>query len=143
MTVLSILQEKGFDVCTANVHQKIGDASKVLFERRIGAIVVISDTGSVVGVLSERDIVAGIAQNGGRALELPISDLMTSKVVTCDPEATLDHVMGLMTASRFRHVPVVENGRLRGIVSIGDVVKRRIEDTEREAQAMREYIATG
>lgn len=143
MTVLSILQEKGFDVCTASVHQKIGDASKVLFERRIGAIVVISDKGSVVGVLSERDIVAGIAQNGSRALELPISDLMTSKVVTCGPEATLDHVMGLMTSSRFRHVPVVEGGRLRGIVSIGDVVKRRIEDTEREAQAMREYIATG
>lgn len=143
MTVLHILQAKGYDVCTVQAGQKVEETANVLSEYRIGAIVVVKPDGAVEGMISERDLVRAVAADGSGALNRPVRDYMTADVETCVTSDTIEHVMEIMTTGRFRHVPVVEKGKLCGIISIGDVVKRRIEDTEREAQAMREYISSG
>ena len=143
MTVLSILNEKGTDVCTVQAGQKVSDIAQTLRQRKIGAVVVVGPSGDVIGVISERDLVRAVAEGGAGALDHPARDYMTTEVATCVRSDPVDHVMEKMTAGRFRHMPVVENGKLCGIISIGDVVKRRIEDTEREARDLREYIATG
>ncbi len=143
MTVLSILNEKGPDVCTAQAGQKMSDIAQTLRQRKIGAVVVTGPAGEVIGVLSERDLVRAVADGGAGALEHPVRDYMTKEVATCGLTDHVDSLMERMTKGRFRHMPVVEKGKLCGIVSIGDVVKRRIAETEREARDLREYIATG
>ena len=142
MTVKSILADKGRDVFTMPPDQTIGDAARALAEHKIGAIVITSGGGRIAGILSERDIVRVIASKGAEALDMPVSSAMTSKVMTCTEASTVHDVMEIMTAGRFRHLPVEQNGMLDGIISIGDVVKRRIREVEKEAEQIREYIAT-
>jgi CBS domain-containing protein len=114
----------------------------VLVERNIGALVVTGVDNCVVGILSERHIVRAIAERGAKALDVPIAEVMTRKVVTCGIDETVIEIMAVMTAGKFRYIPVVEQGRLDGIVSIGDVVKWRLNDMKQESVALREYIAT-
>ncbi len=139
MYVRDILKSKGADVFTAGPGDSIADLTGKLVARRIGAAVVV-EAGRVIGVISERDIIYAIARQGADCLQARVCDLMTADVISCAPETTIDEVMNLMTRRRIRHLPVLENGRLAGIVSIGDVVKSRIESAEREASQLRDYI---
>jgi CBS domain-containing protein len=141
MTVARIINDKGRDVITVLAESTLAEVAAILSEKRIGAVVVM-DKDAIRGIVSERDIVRAVAKHGGDGLAMPVADWMTAKVVTCRPEDTINDVMEKMTHGRFRHLPVVKHGKLAGIVSIGDVVKRRIEDVEREADQIREYIAT-
>jgi CBS domain-containing protein len=141
MSVRRILDEKGHEVQTIQPHRTLAEASRVLAERRIGAMVVTGADGTVLGILSERDIVRAVATAGAAGLDEPVSRHMTSKVVTCSEGMSIETVMEMMTDGKFRHLPVVESGRLSGIISIGDVVKRHIEKIEAETRAMRDYIA--
>ena len=142
MTVKSILEEKGHDVLTLGPNDKLSEAVRVLAENRVGALVITNGDRKIVGILSERDIVRSIARFGAAALDHPVRDVMTPKVNICNEGHTINEVMEIMTLGRFRHLPVEKNGLLDGIVSIGDVVKRRIEDVEREAEEIRNYIAS-
>ncbi|MEM1040277.1 MAG: CBS domain-containing protein [Pseudomonadota bacterium] len=140
MTVHFILEAKGRDVATASPDTALKDIAAQLAERKIGALVIV-DGATVKGIVSERDLVRHIADNGSAALEMAVSQCMTSKVISCQPSETIDDVMGKMTAGRFRHLPVIQDGQLAGIISIGDVVKRKIEQTERDAEELKRYIA--
>ena len=142
MTVARILNDKGRDVFTTQPHRTLKEVVELLAAKGVGAVVVSDASHSVLGILSERDVVRVMARHGAAALEDPVSRHMTPKVITVTPEDTIDHVMQTMTAGRFRHVPVVEGGRLIGIISIGDVVKRHVNALDSERQALREYIAT-
>ena len=142
MTVEHILSAKGHDVVTIEPQCTLADAARLLSERRIGAAIVSDGARPVVGILSERDIVRALAAHGSAALEQPVSRCMTTDVVTCRARASITDVMEVMTNGKFRHVPVVENDRLTGIVSIGDIVKQRLAEIETEQQALKEYIAT-
>src|SRR5829696_628126 len=139
MTVQRIIHEKGRDVTTVGLDATLAEVAAVLSGRRIGAVVVM-DGERVGGILSERDIVRALAAEGAAALERRTRDYMTSKVMTCRMQDPIADVMQRMTTGRFRHLPVVENGQLVGIVSIGDVVKRKIEEVQQEAEQMRDYI---
>lgn len=143
MQVQQILLAKGADVRTIAPDATVADAAAALREHGIGALVVSTDPGSIAGIVSERDIVRGIAEDGGDFLGRAVRDAMTSEVVTCVPEDTGRFVLGLMTEHRMRHVPVIRDGRLAGLVSIGDVVKSRLDEIMSEADALREYIARG
>ncbi|MGI9407218.1 MAG: CBS domain-containing protein [Hyphomicrobiaceae bacterium] len=143
MNVSAMLSGKGPDVITVSPESLVLEVTRVLAEKKIGSVVVLDDNGVIRGIVSERDIVRRIAADGSGALEAPVSTVMTCEVVTCRREDTINHIMEEMTRGRFRHVPVVDQGQLVGIVSIGDVVKHRIAEAELEASAMREYIATG
>lgn len=142
MTVAIILAAKGNDVTTTQPHRTLQEIAALLADRGIGAVIVTGGNGEVLGILSERDIVRAVGRFGDKALQDAVSKHMTSKVVTVTPDDAIDHVMETMTANRFRHLPVIVNGRLGGVVSIGDVVKHRIELIETEHRAMREYITT-
>lgn len=141
MTVKRIISEKGRDVVTVAPGASLASIAATLAERKIGAVVV-AENGAIGGIISERDIVRAVAGQGGEVLSKPARDWMTESVVTCQLDDTINDVMQKMTSGRFRHLPVVENGKLAGIISIGDVVKRRIEDVLREAEQIREYITT-
>jgi CBS domain-containing protein len=143
MTVQHILAEKGTGVVTIGPDLSLADASKLLVEKKIGAVVVSGDGETVDGIISERDIIRALAKEGAAALEMTVAHYMTADVVTCGKSADMDHLMQVMTHGKFRHIPVVENGRLVGIVSIGDVVKQRLAEIENEHRALKEYIATG
>lgn len=143
MNVAAILKDKGTEVFTMGPQATLLDVCRELAERRIGSVVIVDEGGKVAGIVSERDIVRVLGREGPEKLASPVSEIMTSKVVTCRRADTIEHLMAEMTAGRFRHLPVVEEDRLLGIVSIGDVVKQRIAEAEMEAAAMREYIATG
>lgn len=142
MTVAKVLSTKGREVVTIAPERTLAEAAHTLAHKRIGAIVVTGDGGAVRGIISERDIVRALAVSGGAALDAPVSQHMTHEVVTCTERSDVPRVMEMMTTGKFRHVPVVEGGRLVGIVSIGDVVKHRLAEIEAESQALREYIAT-
>ncbi len=141
MNVAQILAGKGREVVSVQPHRTLAEAIKTLGDKRIGAVVVTGADGSLLGILSERDIIRVLAQAGPAALDHAVSRVMTGKVVTCRSETSVDELMEIMTAGRFRHVPVVEDGRMVGIVSIGDVVKHRVAEIEAESRAMRDYIA--
>lgn len=142
MTVRAILDIKGRDVVTIAPTATLAAAAGLLSERLIGAIVVTGADARVIGILSERDIVRAVAARGGGALEEQVAQVMTREVITCQVDETISELMHHMTAGRFRHVPVMESGRLAGIVSIGDVVKYRLAEMEREKGALEEYIRT-
>jgi CBS domain-containing protein len=142
MTVNSILATKGNAVVTIEPTADLAAAARLLAERRIGAVVVSGLDGRVVGILSERDIVRALAERGAAALEQPVSQVMTRKVATCTEAETIVNIMERMTQGKFRHVPVMEQDRLIGIISIGDVVKYRIGEIESESAALRDYIRT-
>ena len=140
MTVHSILTRKGSTVCTIEPTASIVDAAKSLADHGIGALVVMGEEGQTVGIISERDIVRAVSAMGGAALETPVAEVMTRKVTICSRNDKLVDLMRRMTEGKFRHFPVVEEGRLVGIVSIGDVVKSRLEELQQESNAMSEYI---
>ncbi|WP_350334761.1 CBS domain-containing protein [Coralliovum pocilloporae] len=142
MTVGSMLAEKGNEVACAAPSMTLADVAQVLAEKKIGAIVVCDGDGILVGILSERDIVRAVAKSGGDALSDTVDKHMTSSVVTVCSDDTIMAVMEKMSAGRFRHVPVMDKDKLIGIISIGDVVKRRIRQAEQEAEQMRSYIAS-
>ena len=142
MTVARILAGKGGDVVTVQPHRTVAEVSRVLSDRGIGAVVVAGADGEPVGIVSERDIVRAIARHGAGALTEAVTRYMTARVATTTRDASVREVMEQMTNGRFRHVPVLEAGRLAGIVSIGVVVKSHIEEIETEHRAMREYIAS-
>jgi len=143
MNVAAILKLKGRDVLTAPPDTSLLEIAKLLTAHRVGCIVVTDPDGKVIGIVSERDIVREIAKVGASVLKEPVESYMTKSVISCRESDTTDRLMGEMTVHRFRHMPVVDQGRLVGIVSIGDVVRLRIAEAEMEAAAMREYIATG
>jgi CBS domain-containing protein len=140
MTVRRILETKGREVVTIDPATTLAEAVKTLAERRIGVLVVTGSDGDLQGILSERDVVRLVAGGGMDALSGNVGEVMTREVTTAGEDTTVDEAMEIMTRRRFRHLPVCEGGRLVGIVSIGDVVKRRIEAAEQEAEEMRSYI---
>jgi CBS domain-containing protein len=142
MTVKAILGSKGNNVVTIEPTASLAAAVKILADRRIGALVIFGAERRVVGIVSERDIVRALAERGERALDEPVGQVMTRKVVTCTSAETIAAIMERMTAGKFRHVPVVEDDQLIGIVSIGDVVKHRLHEIEHESAALRDYILT-
>jgi len=139
MNVQMILGDKGSEVATIAADATVGDAVKVLGEHRIGALPVV-DGDQVSGILSERDVIYCLRDHGAEVLDWPISRVMSSPAITVDPSTEVLSALALITQKRVRHLPVVSGGRLVGIVSIGDLVKHRIERIEHEAAAMREYI---
>jgi CBS domain-containing protein len=142
MTVSTILGEKGREVVTIEPGASLAAAAKLLAEKRIGTVLILGADRRLVGIISERDIVQALAARGAAALDEPVSQTMTRRVETCNESETIGSIMERMTKGKFRHVPVVEQGRLVGIVSIGDVVKHRLQDMERESAAMHDYILT-
>lgn len=142
MTVRSILDAKGRRVVVIAPDKTLAQAIAVLADNKIGAVVVCDDSQRIKGILSERDVVRALAAKKDKAESMSVSEFMTSAVQLCHERHTVLQVMEIMTRNRFRHLPVEEGGKLVGIISIGDVVKRRIEDVEREAEDIRTYIAT-
>lgn len=142
MTVARILASKGREVVTSEPHRTLREVAQTLAERKIGAVVVLSPGGDVLGIASERDLVRALARGGASALDDAIAKHMTAKVATTSDDGTIETLMGQMTTGRFRHMPVLNNGKLDGLVSIGDVVKYRLNEIETEHRALREYIAT-
>ncbi len=143
MSVASILKSKGTNIITTKVGDSVSHASSVLANNKIGAVLVLDEAGNLAGILSERDIVTALAGSGSGCLIVNVEDLMTSDVFVCEPGDSTDDILMMMTDKRIRHLPVVDNGELLGVISIGDVVKERMDAVEREAAAMRDYIATG
>lgn len=141
MTVRQILEQKGRDVATLGPDATLREAAELLAEKGIGALVVMTGD-TIAGILSERDAVRAVATQGASALERALSDFMTSDVKNCSESSTVEEVMDQMTDGRFRHLPVVEGGRMVGIISIGDVVKRRIRQAQQEADSLKQYIAS-
>lgn len=141
MNVETILRTKGRDVAMIGPEATIGEAVQRLGARGIGALVVSQDGTQVDGIISERDIVRGLADHGAALLSERVGDLMTRRVHTCAPEDAVEDLMGMMTQKRIRHLPVVKDGALCGIVSIGDVVKNRLDEIEFEASSLRSMIA--
>lgn len=142
MNVKAILDSKGTDVVTIEQAADLASAAKLLAERRIGALVVVGLDKRIAGIISERDLIRTVAECGAAALEHPVGHVMTRKVVTCTRTDTMSSIMELMTAGKFRHVPVVEENELVGIISISDVVKHRVQQIEFESAALRDYIRT-
>ena len=141
MIVRTILKSKSSnDVATAAPDQTIAEAAKALHQHRIGALVVTGVAHKIVGILSERDIVRGIAAHGENCLTLRIRDLMTSDVLVCNPDDSVETLEQMMTTNRIRHLPVVESGKLVGIITIGDVVKSRLDDTTMQMDSLRDYV---
>lgn len=142
MHVAAVLTRKGDQVITATPDHRIGDIARILVRERIGAVVIIDDERRPVGILSERDIVRAVAAEGAAALEWPATELMTRHLYTGKPDDTVADMMQLMTERRIRHVPIVEAGRMVGLISIGDVVKARISETEVEVDTLRGFVAS-
>ena len=141
MTVRAILDSKGHHVLNVEPGAKLGEAIKLLSERRIGAVLVMSQ-GQIEGILSERDIVRVLGERGAAVMDEPVSSVMTRKVVSCREKDTVSEIMETMTNGKFRHLPVVEDSKVVGLISIGDVVKWRVSEYEREQEGLREYIKT-
>lgn len=143
MNVASILKAKGRAVSTVRPNATLLDVAKKLGPKKIGAIVVVGENGHVSGIISERDIIRAISERGAPALSLMVSEVMTRNVVSCQETSELDELMETMTKGRFRHLPVIEDDALVGIISIGDVVSHHVAEVEMEVSAMRNYLATG
>jgi CBS domain-containing protein len=141
MQVAKILARKGADVFTIEPDATVAVAVAVLGERHVGALIVSSDGTTVAGIVSERDVVRRLAELGPAVLDHPVSSVMTPDVVTCTPAATTEDLMGIVTERRIRHVPVLDDDRLAGLVSIGDVVAARVRELEEEAQLLHDYIS--
>ncbi len=140
MHVADILKTKSGEVVGTGPGESIAATVRLLNAKNIGATIVLDAHGTVIGIISERDIIRSIAANGERALEMQVRDVMTSDVKSCKTTDTISEVMKLMTVYRFRHMPVIEDGELKGIVSIGDIVKNRLDETEMEARVLRDYV---
>ena len=144
MHVSDILTNKGRPtVTTIGPDKTMEAAARLLHTKHIGALIVCGDDDAILGVLSERDIARAIAVKGPPSLAMPVRDFMTAKVVSCKTTDSIATVMKMMSAGHFRHMPVIEEGQLKGMVSIGDVVKHRLDETEQEANALRDYVLAG
>ncbi len=143
MFVSQILGQKGADVATVTTTASVAEAVAALRDYGVGALVVSDDGETIAGIISERDVVRALAASGASMLDTPVADVMTAGVFTCDRRTTVDHLMALMTEQRIRHVPVVEDGVLAGIISIGDVVKSRVHELETETEQLAGYITHG
>ena len=141
MTVRNILAEKGDLVYTVNIDKKINDVIEILNSYNIGVVVIVDNDNRIKGILSERDIIRKMEDHSASIYVAPVKTCMTANPLTCEKDATIDEVMSIMTKYKIRHLPVVEDNRLAGLISIGDIVKRKIEITEQEAAALRDYIA--
>jgi len=142
MIIEQILNDKGREVITLRADETLREAAKLLDERRIGAVVTLDADGEIVGVLSERDVARQFARQGAAAVDMTVAGAMTRAVITISAEASVDEALQLMTDRRIRHLPVVRNNRLTGFVSIGDLVKWKIAETEAEAEAMKSYLSS-
>lgn len=142
MTAGKILSHKGSDVVTIRPEDTLESAVRVLREKRIGAAVVLGDDGQPAGVFSERDLVRMVADHGAAALSMPVSSAMTRGLITAGPGAHVDELMAMMTDRRVRHIIILDSGRMTGVVSIGDVVKRKIANAQAEAETLKAYIET-
>lgn len=142
MTVAAILRHKAGETVTANPAMTLAEVATLLSERRIGAAPVLEGA-TLAGIISERDLVHALARHGAAALTLPASDVMSRAVQTATPQTTVQEAMAAMTAGRFRHLPVMEEGRMAGIISIGDVVKARLDQQAGEVESLRAYVAGG
>lgn len=142
MRISDILRSKGSDVMTVSPESTVADLVALLSERRFGAAVVSDDGETLRGIVSERDVVSALAQHGPGLLSLQVSEIMTEDVVTCRPDAQLVELLGVMTERRFRHVPVVVDSRMQGLVSIGDIVKFRLDELSQERDQLKAYIHT-
>jgi len=142
MIVEHILAAKGHEVVTIEPERTLLETARLLDEKRIGAVVVSDADHPVLGIISERDIARAVAQRGAAVLDEPVSQQMTAKLFTCTRSCTVSDLMEVMTDRKVRHVPIVERGRLSGIISIGDVVKHRLAELEAEERLMRDYTAT-
>ncbi len=140
MSITTILDRKGHAVVTVPPDATVREAVALLAGERLGALVVSTDGETLEGIISERDIVAGLAERGAELLDEAVGSIMTTEVTTCHPGAAVNHVMAEMTHRRIRHLPVVDEGRLSGIISIGDVVKHRIDELELETASLQEYV---
>ncbi|MBK1698448.1 CBS domain-containing protein [Rhodovibrio salinarum] len=143
MKVRQILESKGGELATITPERTIEEAVGELGRRRIGSLVVVDDAGSLIGILSERDVVSAMAEHGMDLTRSHVRDLMTHTVTTCRPDDEVTDVTVKMTDGRFRHVPVMDKGQLVGLISIGDAVKARIQELEHEREALRDYISSG
>lgn len=143
MFVSDILSQKGGLVFTVTQGATVAQIVQQLSARRIGAVLIMADAGTVAGIVSERDLVLAFSRHGTAALDLEARQVMTRDVVTCHPDDPIEHVMSLMTSGRFRHLPVMERDELIGLISIGDVVKARLEETQHETEALKAYISAG
>ncbi len=143
MHVSAILKDKGDRMITIEPGLSVADAVKVLAQERIGAVLVVSGDGELAGILSERDIVRGLSSVGVGLMGRKVEELMTKSVVTCSPGDEIDQLMRDMTSHRIRHLPVMDDGKLSGVISIGDVVKFRLDELESESSMLREYIEHG
>ena len=141
ITVRMILDEKGRSVVTAPAATSISDMAVILHQNRIGAVVIVTESNGIAGIFTERDLVAAIGKHGAGCLSHPVSQEMTENVYSCNEGVTVNELMEIMTQRHFRHVPVEVDGRLAGIISIGDVVKSRIREVEQEAEHIKSYIA--
>lgn len=141
MKVRTMLAEKGDAVITVPSNAKVAEAIEILKAKRIGALVVSDDGAKVQGILSERDVVRGLVEHGASLLDMPVASFMTASVKTCGLGDDIQDIMSQMTLNRIRHVPVVDGDALRGMISIGDVVKNRLEELEAEASALRDYVS--
>ncbi|WP_114394329.1 CBS domain-containing protein [Oleisolibacter albus] len=141
MHVSAILKTKGATIITARPEDMVGTTAQLLSINRIGAVLVVDAAGGIAGILSERDIVRALASYGAPVLQMPVSDLMTRRVMTCSPDDTVASIMARMTDGRFRHMPVLDRGRLVGVISIGDVVKFRLDEYTHEVESLRSYVA--
>jgi CBS domain-containing protein len=142
MRIADVLRNKGAAVATITPETSVFGLLNELAVHNIGAMVVVSSDG-LVGIVSERDVVRKLHEHGAELLKLPVKAIMTTFVATCSPHDTVDHLTALMTTKRVRHIPVLENDRLVGIVSIGDIVKQRMEELESEHRALQDYITRG
>jgi CBS domain-containing protein len=143
MFVSDILSQKGGLVFTVTAGTTLAQIAQQLSTRRIGSVLVMADADRVAGIVSERDLVRAMSQHGIGALELEAHQVMTRNVETCNPDDSIEQVMGAMTRGRFRHLPVLDRGELIGLISIGDVVKARLEETRHETEALKAYIVAG
>jgi CBS domain-containing protein len=143
MTVAAILKQKGSAVITVTPEDPVTDIADIITSRRIGAVLVLTDSGELVGLVSERDVVRAVATKGGGALKLTAADIMTKNLTTVTPRTSIDHAMALMDAGYFRHLPVVDDNKLLGIISVRDVVRAHIQSQAQEVDSLREYVHRG
>lgn len=141
MLIGQILSSKGKDIVSTQAEATVADVVALLAEKKIGAVVVTDHGGGLCGIISERDVARGLAEHGARLLDMKVGNIMTRDVVTCSPDDGIERLMSEMTEGRFRHLPVVSGDKLIGIISIGDVVKHRLHELEREADQLHDYIA--
>jgi CBS domain-containing protein len=142
MNVKTILAAKGGDIFTIDPTADLAAATKLLSTHKIGVVVISGAGGRLAGILSERDIVRALADHGAAALSVPVGQVMTRNITTCGEDDSIADIMERMTAGKFRHMPVLRGSQMVGLISIGDVVKQRVEEIERDSDALREYIQT-